>query len=329
MKRRTLLGAMGSAGCVLGLTGCVQLPERVSADPPKRPVVPGQGRVQEIQDHYSAVNAKAWAAQDAKLEATVEGGPLLATSTARMKFLHKFTIKPDKLKSSWGRTTAYLPAAGAYPRRFLASYDIAGPQGKPHGGRDLTVYERLDAAAPWKAMISLEVLTKKMPIIAQHAGLAEEVPADARGYVVQPGRVAAALATALERPTSDQAKLFADSGDLKAEWQWLAKVKADNKDSDSAVDTDVRPDAYSFSIKTTGHGCLVLAGYSVRLTQRGFNGATYSFTDRAAPVTKKYPGHYQAITQDYRCFTACHVPATGKISVLRIRSATVDVLVAE
>lgn len=315
MKRRTLLGGLVAGGTSVALTGCVRMPQPVSAEPPARPVVPSKKQVQAIQDHYAKVNAQAWNKQDPKLQAAVEGGPLLQRSLGSMALYKEFSKRPDTVKSDWGSATGYLPAAGEYPRRCMITHLDEYDDGKPKSGTDCTVYERADAASPWLAVADVRVPVKSFPTIATQHGLARAVANDAKGYSVAPSELGEVLTGALPSAKTSQAAAFANSGELKKVWDSHAKRTKDHAKYGTLTWT-YHPTALLTALATSDGGYLAIVAYSWQEDTID-TGTSYTYFFKSSDFRKKYPGHYGRITMSYRSFAALLVPKKGgKVSVL-------------
>ncbi|WP_166353226.1 hypothetical protein [Phytoactinopolyspora limicola] len=141
--------ALGCAATGLVLAGCAEVPG--TADHRTSSTVPAitPTAAEMFFEHYTEINNTANSEQDAELIATVEAGPLLASSQLGYEIqeaqdrepIEPFSIVP---------TTVAAPEVDTYPMWFVAISDPGGDDGPGY-----YFVTRENAAAPWLVALSV------------------------------------------------------------------------------------------------------------------------------------------------------------------------------
>jgi hypothetical protein len=317
-RRALLTGALAT-----GVLAACGRPEvgTVAADPAHPAVVPVQA--ERILTSVDTALDRAFTARNPRLLGGRATGPAARTLAARLTVASKL-----------GRTVPapgplvlrrlVLPAAGGWPRWFLAAGQVAG-QPTPV----IRVLRSLGAREPFGLWGELSLLPgASMPGLASpQTGTPVLAPDTAQGLVLPPSQVLAQYAKVLTTTTpGTQAQGFAldqfrtqVAGQLAADRRTLGRI--------ADVDTLHRPSADGLlALRTADGGALVVAAleqlYKVNVRTPG-RGVVTLDTDLAALAGVPRVGH--ALQRTSVELLAFQVPAAGKGQVTLVAAAKGDV----
>jgi hypothetical protein len=319
VNRRTLI----TGGLATGVLAACGGPDvgTVATEPAHPAVVPAQA--ERVLAAVDTTLDRAFAARNPRLLGLRATGPAARAMTARLTVASKLgRTVPAPAPLVLRRLV--LPAAGGWPRWFLAAGQVAG-QPTPV----IRVLRSLGAREPFGLWGELSLLPgASMPGLASpQTGTPVLAAGAAQGLVLPPAEVLTRYAKALTTTTSGgQAQGFA--ADQFRE-QVAGQLAADRRTLGGIADVDTlhRPSADGLlALRTADGGALVVAAleqlYKVRVRKPG-RGAVTLDTDLAALAGVPRVGH--ALQRTSVELLAFQVPPTGKGQVRLVAAAKGDV----
>lgn len=301
--RRTLLAGGAALAAFPAITACSQ-------EKPRTPAITRQ-QVQDIQDTYAHQLFVAMRTRNQGLLRTIEADPLLHRDLATIKL-------GDRLRAPRTADEYTLPHSTGYPVRSSAGNDrqqlitISEYSNTRSTWRDLALYVHNGPAGNWLRAYGAGLYASDIPHFRRDHPLTPLAP-DAAGYPTRPNTVPEIVARALADPSSEQARMFADT-DVR---QRYATTLADLRQQAAKIGTvarDYRPGLLVIAIAVDG-GYLALATFDYHETLTAHRGQRISFAARSSEH-RAYPGRYRTTTASYGAMFAALVPKIGKVKLI-------------
>jgi hypothetical protein len=316
-RRALLTGALATG--VLAACGRPDVGS-AGADPAHPAVVPAQA--ERVLTAVDTALDRAFAARNPRLLGLRATGPAARAMTARLTVAAKLG-RSVPAPAPLVLRRLVLPAAGGWPRWFLAAGQVAG-QPTPV----IRVLRSLGAREPFGLWGELSLLPgASMPGLASPQTGTPVLAADAaQGLVLPPAEVLTRYAKSLTTTTPGQAQGFAVD---QFRQQVVGQLAADRRTLGGIADVDTlhRPSADGvLALRTADGGALVVAAleqlYKVRVRKPGHGVVTLD-TDLAALAGVPRVGH--ALQRTSVELLALQVPPTGKGQVTLVAAAKGDV----
>ncbi|SDS31987.1 hypothetical protein [Microlunatus soli] len=299
--------AIATACVIAALTGCVQIPQRVTGTTDPRPSMTGATATKLVK-RYIALDNAAWEKLDPSRLSETATGPELARQGHLMTIQKRIGGKdrPPHLPTDARYTVTSTPG-GHYPALAVIS-GFAEAEDAPDS---FYLAERASAADPWLISYSAgEDLNTFLPAVDKRERMFKPVGAKTKINGVTAGRITDLLTDALRQPTAKVSKRFVanDSfNDAKA-------VPLDKKESAHQKRTFDYISVPWQQAYRTGKGDLIVFGAFTRTTRYDYLDDYYTYF-KSGYEKKLLPGKYSSLTYTSYCRYALRVPKKGKFAV--------------
>jgi hypothetical protein len=316
--RRTA-ALLASGALLLTTTSCGVLPAQNSdAAPERRPAVT-LADAQAVVQRYNQINNQANQARDTSLSETIEADPTLAQTRAGFLIGRKLDAPGKDKDKPFTYTDPQIgaPEFGSYPMRFVVSSGVSNAP----GSRQLGVWQRQSAGAPWLLMNSVyPSKTMKLPPLE---GLRTPARADLDKLASLPAAASASLAAYLTGGVkAPQAKLFTPSPGMSKLLDLRAKSKlADTAETYIASVADTfQPSGDPLTFITSSGEALVFLSLTEQYLQRVEPGSNAYWTSGEATAFSSMVKYTQTLHQDYLHQVALVIPTKATGGPIRILS---------
>lgn len=302
-RRRTLLAGAVALTAVPAVTACSQ-------DKAETPAISRQ-QVQDIQDAYAHQLFVAMRTRNQDLLQTIEAAPLLDRDLATIKL-------GDRLRAPRAAEEYTLPSSTGYPVRSSAGNDqqqlitVSRYSNTRPAWRDLALYVRSGPTGNWLRAYGAGLYASDIPTFGHDHPLTP-LPPDAGGYPATPNTIPEIVTQALADPSSDRARMFAET-EVRRRY---ATTLADLRQQAAKIGTvarDYRPGSFVIAIASAG-GYLALGTFDYDETLTAHRGKHISFAAKSVEH-RLYPGRYRTTTARYGAMFAALVPQHGKIRLI-------------